>query len=229
MPIASARFGLMTPLLLGGDGRGRFGAQRRRGMQRAWPAEGAGAARSRRAATHARAAHHGLAGTNGAAIDGLSGNGRGTACGHTRPGSLLYLPRSRTSLLLLQSRNHIGARRNYRTRGRLSGQVRAWLWPQGRARRWAGQRSGRFARGSRRSSTCHRLGWKHHRRRRHGWRGAGRRHRLSRPRQNLARAWRGNRTSRNRTRAQRGMQRSGAASGQWRPQRGGFAAKRFFY
>ncbi len=40
MAIASGRFGLMTPLLLGGgDRRGRFGAQRRRGMQSARPAK----------------------------------------------------------------------------------------------------------------------------------------------------------------------------------------------
>ena len=199
MPVAPARLGLVTPLLLGGDGRSRFGAQRRRGMQCAGPAEGAGAARSGRAATHPRSAHYGLAGTNGAAIDGLAGNGRGTARGHTRPGRLLHLPWSRTSLLLLQARHHIGARRHDRARGRLSREIRARLWPQRRARRRAGQRSGSFARGRRRSNAGHRQGWKRHRRRRDGCRGTGRRQRLPRTRQNLARAWRGNRTSRNGT------------------------------
>ncbi len=97
MAIASGRFGLVTPLLLsGGNRRGWFGAQRRRGMQAyaagEMPRVPLGLWRTGRAAAHAGSAHNGLAGTNGATIDGLAGHGRGTAGGHSGPGCLLAEP-----------------------------------------------------------------------------------------------------------------------------------------
>jgi len=219
MPIAATGFGLMTPLLLGGNGRGRLGAQGRRRMRRAWPAKGTGTAwrsRSGRASAHPGSAHYGLAGTNGAAINRLARDRRGAASGHARPGRLwLNLPGSRTRLLLLQTRHHVGARRYDWTSGRLSCEIWTRLRTQRCARSGTGQRRGAFARG--RGRTSYRLGWKRHRHRRHGRRGSGRRQGLPRTRQDLAGARRGNGTRRNWTSAQRGMQRRSATGGQWRP------------
>ena len=80
------------------------------------------------------------------------------------PGSLLHLPGSRTSLLLLQARHHVGARRNYGTRGRLSGEVRARLRPQGRSRRRAEPMERSFGGEAAGAAAGHRLGRNVHRR-----------------------------------------------------------------
>jgi len=180
-------------------------------MRRAWPAKGTGTAwrsRSGRASAHPGSAHYGLAGTNGAAINRLARDRRGAASGHARPGRLwLNLPGSRTRLLLLQTRHHVGARRYDWTSGRLSCEIWTRLRTQRCARSGTGQRRGAFARG--RGRTSYRLGWKRHRHRRHGRRGSGRRQGLPRTRQDLAGARRGNGTRRNWTSAQRGC--SGAA------------------
>lgn len=232
MPIASGRFGLMTPLLLGGGHRrGRLGAQRRRRVQGARPAKCSwGAAWTGRAPADTGTAHHGLAGTNGATIDRLAGNRRRATRRHAGPGSLLlHLPRRRTALLLLQARHHIGPRRHNRTRGRLSGQIRARLRAQGRSRSWRRQGRGRFTRRRRRRrGSGHRLGRRRDRRGRHRGCGRGRRQGLARSRQDLAGPRRGNGARGNGTGAQRGMQRRCATGGQWRPQRRRLAAKRFF-
>ena len=171
----------MTPLLLGGDGRSRFGAQGRRGMQRArttkrsWSARAAWTARTTgRATTNTGTAHHWLSRTNGATIDGLAGNRRGTASRHSGPWSLLlYLSWRRTGLLLLQARHHIGTRRHHGTRGRLSSEIRARLRAQRCSWSWTSQRSGRF--GCRRRGACHWMcrqsyrRWRHRRRRSWRW------------------------------------------------------------
>jgi len=226
----------MTPLLLGGgDGRSRFGAQGRRWMQRTRPAKrsraagAAGAARTTgRAAANTGTAHHRLAGTNGATINWLAGDRRGTASRHPGPRSLLllYLSWRWTGLLLLQARHHVGTRRYHGARGRLSSQIRARLRAQRCSWSWARQRMGRF--GWRRRGTGHRMRgqsyrrWWHRRRRSCWWQ------RLPRTRQDLARTRRGNRASRNGTSAYGWMQRSSASRGQWRSQGRRFAAKRFF-
>jgi hypothetical protein len=146
----------MSPLLLGGgDGRCRFSAQGRRWMQRTRTAKRSWAAWTTRSAwTTGRAAantgttHDRLSGTNGAAINGLAWDRRGTASRHPGPGSLLLLCLSwrRTGLLLLQARHHVGTRRHHGTRGRLSSEIRARLRAQRRSWSWTGQRSGRFGR-----------------------------------------------------------------------------------
>jgi hypothetical protein len=209
----------MPPLLLrGGDERGWLGAQRRRWMQGARPAKCSwsswSAAWSGRAATDAGSTHHRLTGTNGAAIDGLSGDRRGAASGHARPGGLLQnLSRRWARLLLLQARHHIGARRDNGSRGRLSGEVRARLRAQGRSGSWARQWRRGFAgrRRSLRHATGHRLGWVRNRSgRRHRRGGSGRRQRLPRSRQYLPWPGRGNRARRNWTGAYRRMQRRSA-------------------
>jgi hypothetical protein len=201
MPVATAGFGLMTPLLLGGDGRGGFRAQGRGWMQRTRPAKGAGASgRSGRAAADTGSTHHGLAGANRAAVDRLAWYGRRAASGHPGPGRLLLnLAGSRTGLLLLQSRHHIWTRGYYRTRRRLPGEIGARLRTQRRPRSGRGQRRRSFAgRGRLRNADdwrrCKRDG-----RRRHGDSGSGRRQRLPRSRQNLSRPRRGNGARRNRT------------------------------
>jgi hypothetical protein len=226
----------VTPLLLGGgDGRSRFGAQGRRWVQRARPAKrswAAWAARAAwttgRAAANTGAAHHRLAGTNGAAIDWLAWDRRGTASRHPGPRSLLllYLSWRRTGLLLLQARHHIGTRRHHGARGRLSSEIRARLRAQRRSWSWAGQRSGRF--GWRRRGAGHRMRGQSYRRWRQGRRRSCRWHRLPRTRQDLARTRRGHGASRNWTSANWRMQRSSASRGQWRSQGRRFAAKRFF-
>jgi hypothetical protein len=175
MTIPSGRLGLMTPLLLGGgDGRSRFGAQGRRWMQRTRPAKRSWAAGATwttwtagRAATNTGTAHHRLAGTNGATINWLAGDRRGTASRHPGPRSLLllYLSWRWTGLLLLQASHHIGTRRHHGTRGRLSSEIRAWLRAQGCSWSWTGQRSGRF--GWRRRGAGHRVRGQSYRRWRH--------------------------------------------------------------
>ena len=191
MAIPSGRLGLMAPLLLGGGHRrSRFGAQRRRGMQRARPAESSWTTRTSwtagRTASYSRSTHHRLAGTNGAAIDGLAGDGRGAARGHSRPWGLLLLSltRERTRLLLLQARHHVGTRRNHGARGRLSSQIRTRLRTQRRSRSWRRQWRCRFAgsRWRRRRGAGHRLRRHSDGRRRQRRGGRGGRQGLSRSR-----------------------------------------------
>jgi hypothetical protein len=195
MAIPSGRFGLMTPLLLGGGHRrSRFGAQRRRGMQGARPAERSWTTwttrtpwAAGRTASHSGSTHHRLAGTNGAAIDRLAGDGRGAARGHPRPRGLLLLslPREWTRLLLLQARHHVGTRRYDGARGRLSSQIRTRLRTQRCSRGWRRQWRSRFARSRWRSRRCgagHRLRWHSDGRRRQRRRGRRRRQGLPRSR-----------------------------------------------
>ena len=233
MTIPSGRLGLVTPLLLGGgDGRSRFGAQGRRWVQRpratkrSWAAGAAWT--TGRAAANTGAAHHRLAGTNGAAIDWLAWDRRGTASRHPGPRSLLllYLSWRRTGLLLLQARHHIRTRRHHGARGRLSSEIRARLRAQGCSWSWARQRMGRF--GCRRRGTGHRMRGQSYRRWRHRRRRSRRGQRLPRTRKDLARTRRGHGASRNGASAHRWMQRSSASRGQWRSQGRRFAAKRFF-
>ena len=202
--------------------------QRTRPAKRSWATRAARATwTAGRAAANTGTPHHRLAGTNGAPIDGLAGDRSGTAGRHPGPRRLLlYLSWRWTGLLLLQARHHIGARRHHGTRGRLASEIRARLRAQGRSWSWTGQRSGRF--GRRRRDACHWMRrqcyrcWRHRSSRSCQWQ------RLSRTRQDLAWARRGNRASRYGTRAHRGMQRSSASRRQWRSQGRRFAAKRFF-
>jgi hypothetical protein len=198
--------------------------------KRSWAATRS--ARSGRATADARSTHHGLAGTNRTAIDGLAGDGRGAASRHAGPGGLrLYLSRRRTGLLLLEPRHHIGARRHYRTRGRLSSEIGARLRAQRRSRCRRRERRSRFARrrDCRWRSAGLRLRWKRDGCRRHRRGGSRRGQGLTWSRQDLTRARRWNRPCRNWTGTQGGMQRRSAATRrQWRPQRRGLAAKRFF-
>jgi hypothetical protein len=192
---------LMTPLLLGGDGSGWFGAQGRRGMQRTGPAKGAGASgRSGRAAANTGPTHHGLARTNRTAIDRLARNGCRAASGHAGPGRLgLNLAGSRTGLLLLQSRHHVWTRGYYRTRRRLSGEIGARLRTQRRPRSGRCQWRGSLASRGRLRHAGHGRRWQRDGRGRQGRSGSGRRQRLARSRQNLSRPRRGNGARRNRT------------------------------
>ncbi len=203
MAVAAARFGLMPPLLFGGNRRGRLGAQRRSGVQGARPSKRPG--RSRSGAADTGPAHYRLAGTNGAAIDGLARDGRRAASRHAGSSSLLLsLSRRWTGLLLLQARHHVGARRDHRTRCRLSGEILAWLRAQRGSWSWRSQWRTCFGRrwrgaGDRWTRKCDG-------RRRHRRRGTGRRwQRLPGTRQDLARARRRKWAGRNGTRAQRRM------------------------
>jgi hypothetical protein len=198
-------------------------------MQSARPPERPWGARTTwTGATDAGPTHHRLAGADRPTINRLTRDGRGTARGHPGPGRLLlHLAGRGTGLLLLQARHHIGAWRHHGTRGRLSGKVRARLRAQGRSRRRRRQWRGRFA--GRRRRASHRLSWQCDGRRRHGRRRSSRRHRLSRPRQNLPRTRRRHWPRGNRTASQRRMQRRGAATAQQRrPQGRRLASKRFF-
>jgi hypothetical protein len=195
-----------------------------------WRSSGSG-----RAGTHSGPPHDGLAGANRTTVDGLSGNHCRTASGQPGPRSLrLHLTGRRTRLL--QPCHHVGTRRHNRPRRRLTSQTLTRLRPQGRARRrhcgldWHRRRPcfGRRLRAWRGSGPGHWSSWNRNRRRRH-WRGRRSRwYGLSRPRQDLPRSRRRDRTSRNRTGAQRGMQRRHATSRQRRPQRRRLAAERFF-
>ena len=75
MAVAAARLGLMTALLLGGQRRGRLGAQWRCRVQRPGPPEAAGGCAAARR-TDSRPAHNRLARTNRTAIDRLARHGR---------------------------------------------------------------------------------------------------------------------------------------------------------
>ena len=168
MPVASTGLGLMPALLFGGGQRSsRLHAQRRSGMQRSGAAKSWGCAASSASpwAGNSRPSHYGLAWTNWAAINGLAGHRRGTARGHAGARRLrLGLTWRRTCLL--QTRHHVGTRRNYRTCRRLSSQIRTrWSCSQRHGRRW----SRRFNGGRRRRS-------------RRGWNGRRSRGRMSRRR-----------------------------------------------
>ena len=230
MAIPAARLGLVTPLLLSRNGSGRLGPQRRRRMQGARPAKCSWAS-SRTAwsgAADARAPHHRLAGTDRTTIDRLAWNGRGTASWSPRPGRLRRrLAGHRTGLLLLQTCNHVRARRHHGTRGRLSCKIGARLWAQRRSGSGRGVRRGGLGRGRR--TAGHRLRGKcdGRRRDRHGRRSRG--HGLARSRQDLAGARCRYRARWNRSGSQRGMQRRRTATGQWRSYGRGFRAQRFFH
>ncbi len=214
----------MPPLLLRGwDGRGWFGAQRRRGMQSAGPAKRSGASRtagSRRAAAHTGSTHYRLAGTNGPAIDGLAGDGRGTASRHARPRALAGCTWPGAGRVCCCCRRATMSGRGGTT-GRAAGCPARFGRGCGRngvpgVGDAMAQRDCRAFAGRRRSAG-HRMGWNRDGRGRHRSRGSGWRQGLPRSRQDLAGARRGNGARGNGTRAQRGMQRRSATGGQWRP------------
>jgi len=210
----SSGLGGMTALLFDGQRSSGFGPQwRRRRVLRS----GASQARSRTAWAHAGAAHDGLSRTNGAAINRLAGNWRGTASRHAGPRCLrLRLAGSGTRLRLLQPRHHVRTRRNHGTRDRLARQCWPGLSSQRQSGRW---HAGRGRRRGSCSQRCRR------------WR-RSRGQRLARARKNLAGA-------RSRGRRRGGPGRNGSGSQrrmQWRASPGcqrwpywrGFHTRGFF-
>lgn len=220
MTVAPAGFGGVPALLLGGQRCGRLGAQGRSRMQCSGPPHSGSCAAPR---SNTGAAHNRLPRPDGAAVNRLAGNRRGTAGRHARTRRLRRrLAGNRARLRLLQPCHHVGPRWNYRTCGRLACQG----WPRRlcsnrQARCWS-PRSGGSCRNPR-SRSCRRR-WCRTRRR---WR-----QRLTRSRKNLARArsggWRRHRPCRNRCRAQRRMQRCRAARCKRRTDRGWLRPGRFF-
>ena len=236
MPVAADRLALMAALLFGWDRSRGLGAQRGRRMQSARPPKASWrCSGSWGAGAHSGPAHNGLARANRTAVDGLAGNECRTAGWQSRPRRLrLYLTGTRTCLL--QPCHHVGTRRNHGTRCGLPRQIMTRLRPQGgpwswhsrldwhRRRRGFGRRgSAGWRSGPRHWSSRNRNG-----RGRHGRRGGSRRYGLSWSRQDLTGPRRRNGTGRNRTGAQRGMQRSRATRGQGRPQGRRLTAERFF-
>ena len=177
---------------------------------------GTAQARNRTARAHAGTAHDGLSRANGAAINRLSGNWRGTASRHAGARRLrLRLAGSGTRLRLLQPRDHVRTRRNHGAHYGLSGQGWPGLSSQRQSGRW------RAGRGRRRGSCSQR--WR--RRRSRG-------QRLARARKNLAgarrRGRRRSRPGRNGGGSQRGMQRRASSGRQRWPYGRGFRTRGFF-
>jgi len=149
MAIAPSRLGLMSPLLLGRQRRGRFNTQRRCGMKRPLAAQstGSGATWS----TDSGSAHDGLSRPDRAAIDGLAGHRGRTTRRHSRTG----WRRLRLTWCgpggLLQPSQDVGAWRHYGAGCGLAGQVRTSRRLRAKRHGWR-RRSG----GCRRRRFCRR-------------------------------------------------------------------------
>ena len=140
MPVAPSGLGLVPALLFGGgQRRSRLHAQRRCRMQRTSAPESGCGSTATAGTRNSGTAHDGLAGTNGTAINGLAGDRRRAARRHSRT-RRLRLGLTRRGTRLLQPRNHIRARRDYRTGSRLACQIRPRSGPQ----RHRGRRACRF-------------------------------------------------------------------------------------
>ncbi len=178
---------------------------------------GASQARNRAAWAYAGATHDGLSRTNGAAINRLAGNWRGTASRH--PGARrwrLCLAGSGTRLRLLQTRHHVRTRRHHGTHYGLSSQGWTGLSSQRQRGRWSAGRG-------RRGGSCSQR-WRRWQR--------SRGQRLTRARKNLAgarsRGRRRGRPGRNGSGSQRGMQRRASSGRQRRPYWRGLRTRGFF-
>jgi hypothetical protein len=186
---------------------------------------------------HSGPAHDGLAGANGTAVDGLAGNGRSELRVGIRAVEAAVVPDREPDASAVAAWPPCRDEAELRDAPRVARPdcgaaaaakaFQASASPAKQASQTSPIRQARECWVVEQSSPREQPE-RNRRRGRHGRRGRSRRYGLSRSRQDLTGTRRRNGTGRNRTSAQRGMQRSHATCGQGRPQGRRLAAKRFF-